>query len=832
MHRTGSYCHSGRHILIVTLLLFFIISCSTPTKLQPKSENYSERIKFVVLHYTAGNYQDSLNALTSQGVASAHYLIPQLHDATYHQENIKVVQLVDENKRAWHSGESAWQKRENLNDQSIGIELVNEANCKSVEFSSTHVKQMPVCFYPDFQAQQIEQLIELLKSILRENPDISPTAIVGHSDISPLRKRDPGPRFPWFQLYQAGIGAWYDEAVMMKYYKSFSSKLPSITLIQKALNTYGYAIDKTGRFDEQSQAVILAFQQHFMPWHLSNKADAKTAATVFALLEKYFPAQLTLLATQYKNELFPKRDGNDLTKKGQLVKTFPEHEPSSRELVNNRASFKSYAHKGEIFIDNLSATSADIYVNGEKLSIAEPLIPYKRYHYSLKKRTHTGDNILMVDNIKPEGAKLTITIPYPELNTTTPLDTKIKSSGVDKSNNLFSAVDQLIEKDITDGFPGAVLLVQHKGKVIKHSAYGYARKYADDGTLLATPVAMETDTLFDLASNTKMFATNIALMKLISEGRLSVNLPLSFYLPEYSSGGREFITVKDILTHKTGYAPQIKFYEKNNALGEAFYSQNKNKTKQLVINKVPFKNTSKMNSVYSDINYILLGILIEKITGLSLDAYVEKFIYQPLGLDNILYTPLQKGWHKNQFAATEIAGNTRGGRVHFDNVRHHVLQGEVHDETAFYALEGVAGHAGLFSTAESLAILSQVLLNRGGYKHTQLFSDKVLDQFIKPDDGNGSYGLGWRRANNGDRAWHFGPYASAQAYGHTGWTGTVTVIDPKHDLAIILLTNARHSQVLGDDKQFSFIGKEFETAKYGSVISLIYEAILSNKTAQ
>ena len=827
MYRKGKFFFTHKSLWTILMSVFFLANCTSQQQPSLKSENYSERIKFVVLHYTAGNYQDSLNALSIQGKASAHYFIPQLHDATYHQEDLKVIQLVSEDKRAWHSGDSAWQNRENLNDQSIGIELVNEAHCKSVETSLTTVKQQPVCFFPDFQAQQIALLINLLKKILTENPDISPTAIVGHSDISPMRKRDPGPRFPWFQLYQSGIGAWYDEEVMMKHYQTFNVRLPSLALIQKALNIYGYAIEPTGYENAQSQAVVLAFQQHFMPWHLTKTADARTAATVFALIEKYFPQRLNALITQFQNELQAKPATDFSVKRGQMVKTFPEQTPSSRMLVNNRAPFKAYQGAGEIIIDNLSATSADMYVNGEKLSIAEPLLPYKRYRYSLKRRTHTGDNTLMVDNIKPEGAKLTITIPYPELSSN-----NLSTNKLSRTNAIhdFTAVDALINNDVENGFPGAVLLVQHKGQIIKHTAYGYARKYDDEGKLLTSPIAMEKNTVFDIASNTKMFATNIALMKLISEGRLSIDLPLSFYIPEYQGEGREFITVKDILTHRSGYTPQVKFYDKSNKLGEMFFSQNKQQTQQLLIEKVPFSNLSKTTSVYSDVNYILLGLLIEKITGVSLDQYVEQFIYQPLGLDSILYNPLQKGWQKNQFAATEIAGNTRGGRVHFENVRHQVLQGEVHDETAFYSLGGVAGHAGLFSNAESLAVLAQVLLNRGGYNETQLFTAKVLDQFVKPDDGNGSFGLGWRRANNGDRAWHFGPYASAQAYGHTGWTGTVTVIDPKHDLAIILLTNARHSKIVGDDKQFHFLGKTFETAKYGSVVSLIYEAILANKT--
>jgi len=265
---------------------------------------------------------------------------------------------------------------------------------------------------------------------------------------------------------------------------------------------------------------------------------------------------------------------------------------------------------------------------------------------------------------------------------------------------------------------------------------------------------------------------------------------------------------------------------RDNDLGEQFYSQNREKTEQLLLTKVPFQVGRLQKRMYSDTDYMLLGLLIERITGMSLDNYVEHEIYYPLNLKQTIYNPLQKGFSKNQFAATEIQGNTRGGRLDFDNVRQYVLQGEVHDEKAFHSLAGVAGHAGLFSTAKELGILAQAMLNRGGYGKVHLFEQNVVDQFIKPDDGDGSYGLGWRRANNGAMKWHFGPYASPSAFGHTGWTGTVTVIDPEHDLVIVLLTNARHSKVEGSDKDYQFLGKTFETGKYGSIVSLVYEAIL------
>jgi serine-type D-Ala-D-Ala carboxypeptidase len=247
------------------------------------------------------------------------------------------------------------------------------------------------------------------------------------------------------------------------------------------------------------------------------------------------------------------------------------------------------------------------------------------------------------------------------------------------------------------------------------------------------------------------------------------------------------------------------------------------------LQRVPFVMGRQTKAVYSDTDYMLLGLLIERVTQNRLDQYVEQEIYAPLNLHDTLFNPLQKGFTPTQFAATEIQGNTRGGRVSFDNIREYVLQGEVHDEKAYYSLAGVAGHAGLFSTVDDLAVLAQTLLNGGGYGQKKIFSHAVLDQFIKPDENDGSFGLGWRRADSGQSKWHFGPYASSQAYGHTGWTGTMTVIDPAYDLAIILLTNTRHSKVEETvEGSIEFAGKRFETGKFGSIVSLIYEAVLEN----
>ena len=792
-------------------------SCASNQYTFTQSANYSHRVKFLVMHYTAIDYEKSMRALVDEGGLSSHYLLPESGDSSYPHDKLEIIQLVDENDRAWHAGRSYWQGREDLNDHSIGIEIVNVPTCHIPEHSSPAMQNdaSKLCIYPDYDAKQIELLITLSKDILKRNPDIGPTQIVGHSDIAPSRKNDPGPRFPWYQLYKAGIGAWYDSDTVDKYWQLFSASKPSTELMQKAMRSYGYEVIATGQLDSQTLDALSAFQMHFLPWHVSGNNDARSAAVLFALLEKYFPKKCERLFKEYQQQQLATEPETTVLANAQVVVRIPSLDPSSRELVNNRGTFQAYKGRGEIIIENHDARSADIYINGEKINIASPLTAEKVYQYSLAKRTHNGINTFKVDNVQPEGASLTLRFPYPTL---------IKNTHKDR----FKAVDELINQEVAAGFPGAVLGVIKEGELIKLSHYGAAKKYHADGTLLASPEAMKNDTLFDIASNSKMFATNFALMKLASEGKLDVEKPLFYYLPEFRGSGREQRLVKDLLTHSAGYPAVVDFHRKDNKFGERFFSQNSLRTKNLLLTGVPFVAGRNVKHLYSDIDYMLLGVLIERISGMPLDSYVESQLYQPLGLTHTVYNPLQKGFLASQIAATEINGNTRGGRIEFDNIRTDVLQGEVHDEKAFYALGGVAGHAGLFSTAGDIMVLMQVLLNGGGYDNKQLFTPQVLAQFTQPQASDETYGLGWRRAGHQARTWHFGPYASPRAYGHTGWTGTVTVIDPEYDLAIVLLTNARHTPIEGNDKNYEFVGKRFETGKYGSIISLIYESILNH----
>ena len=506
---------------------------------------------------------------------------------------------------------------------------------------------------------------------------------------------------------------------------------------------------------------------------------------------------------------------------GQIDPIFPDKNFTTRKLAQNKRIFIiTAAQQAELSIINNGdkpVQSAHIYIN-------QHLIIFNNHDKSciidISRYVKIGKNTLSVQNIFPEDANFRLQIPYPQL-----IDGDAKLFGFDL--NKLQEIDALINDDIEDGFAGVQLLIAKNGMIVKNTAYGYQQRYDSDGNDIQTLDIVTDNTLFDLASNTKIYASNYALMKLCYENRLDVNKPLCHYLPEYLGDAREQILVKDILMHQAGYAAEVLFFDPNNKYG--LYSQDKARTEQLLLTQLAFDYGYHEKYLYSDIDYLILGILIERITGMSLDKYVETYIYQALNLSSSLFNPLQKGVSKHNIAATELKGNAFR-KLQFPNQRTEVIRGEVHDEKAFYSMKGVAGHAGLFSTAKELAVLSQIILNGGGYGYQGFFSQREIDQFIKPSDNILTTGLGWVRAGvDGEQKFHFGPYASNLAIGHTGWLGTMTLIDPKYDLIIILLTNKKHSKYIANADltgQYGFEGDQFETGAYGSISALVYEAFL------
>lgn len=523
---------------------------------------------------------------------------------------------------------------------------------------------------------------------------------------------------------------------------------------------------------------------------------------------------------------------NEANKKGQKVTNvdksymdsqvsykFPEDSLTSRKYARYKRVFKAYKGRGTVFVENHGAKTAEIYVNGYYIPINNILASENgSAQINIGKYTQDGDNTLEVFNITPKGSYINVKVQYPELVYGEPKDLGLK-------NDAFKTVDNLINAEVKEGFPGATLIVVKDGKIIKNTAYGVKMLW-DGYNKVKNPEPMTTDTLFDLASNTKMFATNLALMKLVSEGKIKVTDLVSKYLDNFVDGpndkykGKANIKLEDLMHHNAGFPPDPQYF--NPKVAGDLYSQDKATTIKM-LSKTPLIYTPGTKTIYSDVDYMILGVVVEKVTGMPLDQYVENNIYKPLGLTRTVFNPLQKGFKADDCAATERNGNTRDGMVSFPNIRTSVIQGQVHDEKAYYSMGGVSGHAGLFSTTHDMAVLAQLILNGGGYDGFKLFDRDTLEQFIKPSDDDNSYGLGWDRNADSESTWEFGAYASYLTIGHTGWTGTVTCIDPKNDMAIILLTNERNTPC----PKGNFDTAAFETGRYGSILTLVEEAMLN-----
>jgi CubicO group peptidase (beta-lactamase class C family) len=316
-------------------------------------------------------------------------------------------------------------------------------------------------------------------------------------------------------------------------------------------------------------------------------------------------------------------------------------------------------------------------------------------------------------------------------------------------------------------FSGAVTMMVHDGAVVAHQPTGWAVRYADQTTELpvAQRVPMAEDTIFDLASISKLF-TSIAVMQQVEAGRVRVDQPVSRYLPEFGVNGKADITVEQLLTHTSGLEPWLPLWQQWPDVPSRI---------KAVMDVAP-KTTPGSTYTYSDLNLITLGVLVQRVSGAPLDQVVRNGITRPLGLVDTGYNP--PAAKLDRIAATEF----QAGRG--------IVRGQVHDENA-WSLNGVAGHAGVFSTARDLAVLAQAILNGGTYNGHRILRPGTVEQMLTnyntefPGD---AHGLGFEL----DQRWYMGALSSPRTAGHTGFTGTTLVLDPMSRSIAILLTNRVH----------------------------------------
>ncbi|WP_328898787.1 serine hydrolase [Streptomyces sp. NBC_00441] len=327
-------------------------------------------------------------------------------------------------------------------------------------------------------------------------------------------------------------------------------------------------------------------------------------------------------------------------------------------------------------------------------------------------------------------------------------------------------------------YAGAVLLAGRGGTVALHHPIGKAVRYSaydettDTGVEFpeGQQIAMAEDTVFDLASISKLFTSLLAVQQ-IERGTLELEATVASYLPEFAGGGKKDITIRQLLTHTSGFRATIALYK----------APTREEKLELMWNEVP-ANPPGTVYLYSDLNLISLQLVLEKLTGRTLDVLLRERITAPLGMRRTRYNP-PASW-KPKIAATEDA------RLPWSGLDRGLVWGEVHDENAF-SLDGVAGHAGVFSCAWDLAILARTLLNGGVYGRARILSEDSVDLLFTdfntafPGD---AHGLGFELYQH----WYMGAMATPRTAGHTGFTGTSLVLDPSTDSFLIVLGNSVH----------------------------------------
>jgi len=326
------------------------------------------------------------------------------------------------------------------------------------------------------------------------------------------------------------------------------------------------------------------------------------------------------------------------------------------------------------------------------------------------------------------------------------------------SDNIFFKADSLIENAISDSaFPGTVLLVGKNDEIIYEKAYGHF-------TYDPTSPKVSVNSIFDLASVSKVVGTTTATMMLIDNGEMSLDDKVIKFLPEFNNNGKENITIRNLLIHNSGLAAFKKYYDVYSTAEEVIND---------IMNLTPEQEPGS-KYVYSDLGMITLQKVIEKISRKTLDKFLEENLFIPLGMSSTIYNP-----------PLELKDNCMP--TEFDDFwRMRQLQGEVHDERA-YMLNGVAGHAGIFSTANDLAKFLQMILQKGNYQGNQFIKQETVELFIKKQSNQSSRGLGWdTKSPEGSSS---GKYFDLSSYGHTGYTGTSVWTDPTKNLFVILLTN-------------------------------------------
>lgn len=333
-------------------------------------------------------------------------------------------------------------------------------------------------------------------------------------------------------------------------------------------------------------------------------------------------------------------------------------------------------------------------------------------------------------------------------------------AAVGMSAKRLAAIDRVVGRGIrAGGFPGAAVIVGRRGAAVFSKGYGRL-SWSKDASRVDPDAS-----IYDLASLTKVVGTTTAIMILYDEGRISLDARAVEYLPAFTGGWKDSITIRQLLTHRSGLPASRDLWKLATNPQEA----------RLGVIDAALQCRPGVCFEYSDLGMVLLGMVVETVTGVGLDRFLHERVFAPLGMTSTFFRPVAE--LRPRIAPTDVSPP-----------RGYPLRGEVADENA-YALGGIAGHAGLFSTASDISVFAQMMLNGGEYNGVRIVSDSTIALFTRRTAGTRA--LGWDTAE--DNGGGSGAYLSGRSYGHTGYTGTSLWIDPDRELFVVLFTNRVHA---------------------------------------
>lgn len=566
--------------------------------------------------------------------------------------------------------------------------------------------------------------------------------------------------------------------------------------LMKELNSE-HSVNLVDQLVEKS-LTLLKNEHHILP--LKEEDYSKTAVLCIGAMED--SAELRLIAREMGLDFYQTPRSINAAQAGKLNHRLRNYSQVIVTVLNTNQSPKyNYGiYKESVdYIQELSKTKRVILsLHGNPYAIAhfsnlsripslliayQPTIPTYRAALKAICGYHTVSGKLPV---RIEGFKLNSGIVLPAQKKE---DNKLRDSYLPQKSN--QRIDSIIYQGIKNSvFPGCQLIALHKNKTVFHKVYGY-QTYDQQ-----IPVTKEQ--LYDVASITKAAATTLAVMKLYEEGKIKPVDKIGKYLTFLEGSDKADLTISELMTHTSGLPPYVPFYKKamNNKTWNPDYLRAEQQDgfsipvahklyagdhfPTYILNEIRNCSLGAKVYKYSDFGFILMKEIVESISGESLDSYLGKNIYQPLGLQRTCFNPLIHGFSLQEVAPTERDNYFRMQLVH----------GYVHDQTSAL-FGGVCGHAGLFSTAEELSVIFSMLMNGGEYNGVRIFKKETVDLFTKayPLHGCQRRSLGFDTPSHASKSSILPAKASSKTYGHQGFTGTVFWCDPQNELIYIFLSN-------------------------------------------